>query len=473
MSLRQYQQDGVKLMRTSISNGHKRIFYCAPTGSGKTRTFCFLVSQHLKKGGKVLIITDRIELLKQAGKDFENIEEIKAGHEPDLSKSLHVSMIETLHVRMDKEYYQKFLSTRTMTIIDEGHKCAFDKIFPFFSETAFVFGFSATPKRDGKQPSLDTFYTDMVQTIDVPELIEQGFLAKAITYGVDIDMKGIKKKGSDYDQDSVAQMFSEKKLYEGVIENYNTICPNTKAILYASNVNSSKEIVEKFNLAGIPARHLDGKTPKKERTETFLWFKECKVGVLSNCGVATTGYDEPTIQSVILYMCTLSLIKFLQCAGRGGRIIPNVKDSFFLLDFGNNVKTHNFWESPRSWSLEKKKKKDKVGPAPVKICPGCRAMLPVSANECSFCQYKFKKEYGGKNEFAELKLLSPPEIWKTALGADIATKARMAKEKVIKPMAVLHTLETKEEGLEFIRQMGYKPTFAYLNRHRFKCFESM
>jgi len=57
--------------------------------------------------------------------------------------------------------------------------------------------------------------------------------------------------------------------------------------------------------------------------------------------------------------------------------------------------------------------------------------------------------------------------------ADIATKAKMAKAKVVKPMAILHQLKTKEEGLQFIKEMGYKSSFAYVNRDKFKCFESL
>lgn len=437
--------------------------------------FCFMVANHIKKGGKALIITDRIELLKQAGKDFENIQEIKSGHEPDLTKNLHVAMIETLARRVDR--YHHYITTRTMIIIDEAHKCAFNKLFPHLAETTIVIGATATPLRTGDQDAMDEFYTDIVQIIDTPDLIKQGFLSKAITYGVDIDLTGVKMKGKDYDPDDMAKRYSESKVYEGVIENYNRICPNTKAILFASNVESSKEICLKFNMAGIPAKHLDSNKKEisdKERKEILEWFKHTPNGVLCNIGILTTGFDEPTIKTVILYRSSKSLTLFLQMVGRGSRVIEGLKDSFNLLDFGNNVKTHNFWEAPRTWSLSKKPKKEKVDAPPVKICPSCHAMLAINIGECPFCQFIFKKEYGGgKNEFAELRLLSPPEIWKTALSKNIPEKARMAKAKLVKPFAILHTLKTKEEGLEFCNEMGYKQTFAYINRDKFNCFESL
>ncbi len=467
-----YQQTIVRDIRQSVLAGHKRICLCSPTGSGKTVMFSFMASEHLKKGGKVLIITDRIELLKQAGEDFGDIREIKSGHEPDLSKNLHVAMIETLFKRLNR--YDNYLLSRTMIIIDEAHKQAFNKLFPHISPETLVIGATATPFRNGNQESMDQFYTDIVQVIDTPELIEKGFLARARTYGVDIDLKGIGKRGADYDTGQMAKRYSENKIYDGVIENYNRICPGTKAILFASNVESSKEMAMKFQLAGIEARHLDSENVSAaERREILNWFNHTKNGVLCNIGILTTGFNQKDIETVILYRATTSLTLFLQMVGRGSRVIPGLKDSFTLLDFGNNVKMHNFWEAPRTWTLAKKKKKDKVDVAPVKICPSCNAMLAVSVRQCSFCNFEFKKEYAGKNEFAELQLLSPGEIWKIAQTKDVKERARMVKAKLLGSFHTLHAIQTKEEGLEFCNEMGYDPKFAYINRHKFKCFESL
>jgi len=473
-NLRPYQNNSVIALRKSFSLGHKRVCLCAPTGAGKTRMFCEMAVLHLKKSQKhkVLILTHRIEILRQAGKDFENIQEIKSGHEPDLTQKILVAMAETLHRRAEK--YTNFFASVTMVICDEVHVSLFDKLYPFFSESCSIIGATATPHRAGKQLALDNFYTDIVQEIDTPELISLGFLSRPKTYGVDIDLKGIKKKGEDYDPKELAQRYSEKKVYDGVIENYKRICPDSKSILFAANIDSAKEVCVKFNLSGIPSRCIDSKTISDwERRQTLQWFKETKNGVLCNVSILTAGFDQPDIRTVILYLSTCSITKYLQMIGRGSRIIPGEKDEFTILDFGNNTKTHNFWEAPRTWALSKKKKKDKTGAAPAKICPGCNAMLQVSLLTCPYCNYIFKQKDSGKNEFAELMLLSPPEIWKVAKTKTVEEQAKMAKAKLLKPMAVLHSITSKDEGLSFVKEMGYKPSFAYINRHRFKCFESL
>lgn len=470
--LRPYQEITINSLRNSIRNGNKRIILCSPTGSGKTMMFSYMVAQAVSKGRKALILTDRVELLKQANGSFTRFGlspiSIEAGKEPDLTKQLHVGMIETIYRRAER--YKNFLSSRSFIILDEAHKTAFEKIFPYISASCVVIGATATPQRSGKQQSLSSFYSDIVQTIDTPDLISLGFLSEAFTYGVDIDLSDIKKKGGDYDNEQLGRAYSERKIYDGVIENYNKICPGTKALLFAPNIESSKEVCRKLQRAHLPALHLDSEMSKQDREYSLSVFREMPNAILCNVGILTTGFDCPDIETIILYRATTSLPLFLQMVGRGSRI-TETKKRFSILDFGNNIKTHDFWESPRTWSLEKKEKKTKV--PPIKSCPKCNALLPASAKSCKYCGHEIPltaKEIKEK-EFAELKLLSRPALFSHAAKADIKGKAEMAKAKLISPFWVLHSLTSRAEADLFCNEMGYKPGFAYHNKDRFKVFQ--
>lgn len=351
-------------------------------GAGKTVMFSYMVSEHLKRGGKALIVTDRIELMKQSDGAFAKIglnpELIQAGKSPWLDSPLHVAMVETLYRRAAK--YAAFLMSRTMIIFDECHKSAFDKLFPYLSSDTVVIGATATPLRQGGQAGLDSFYQDLVQPIDTPDLIAQGFLADAITYGVDMDLSAITKRGGDYDLTQLGSAMTDQKVYDGVIENYQRICPGTKALLFAPDIASSKRVVSELNAAGIPAMHLDCYMTTEERARILHWFKTSPGVILSNVGILTTGFDCPDIQTVILYRATTSLPLFLQMCGRGSR--PHYPH-FYLLDFGNNIKTHGHWQMPRTWSLAKKKRKGGIGVAPVKECPKCGALVPATSRVCN------------------------------------------------------------------------------------------
>lgn len=476
IKLRPYQEEAIIKTREMIVAGKKRFVFCSPTGSGKTFTFSFIVDSALKKGKRVLILTHRTELLTQAGGSLNqlgiNPVKIEAGKKISYFRAnCYTAMIETISRRMKKPEYIDFIQSLDLIIIDECHFGNFDKFFSYIQEKTVVIGFTATPHREKNQKSLDLLYEGLIEVVSIPELIEHGFLAEPDSYGVQIDLSSVGTKGNDYDSNQMGEFFTKQKVFKGVIENYMNICPNTKTLIFCPSVKSSVKLMEELIESGLNANHIDGETPKPERRQILEWFKSTPNAMLCNVGVLTTGFDEPSIETIILYRATKSLPLFLQMVGRGGRIIPNVKNKFKVLDFGNNILTHGFWESERTWSLKKKKKKE--GAPPVKECKGCGALLPASARECKHCGYIFPapKKSKEEEEIAFLKLLTKKDCMKRAKRSSLEDKAMMAKEKLINPFWVLHQLKTKEDGLAFIELMGYKKGFAYLNKDKFKCLQ--
>ena len=83
-----------------------------------------------------------------------------------------------------------------MIVFDEAHKQAFNKLFPYISDKTVVIGATATPYRTGKQKALKEFYDDIIETIDIPALIDQGYLAQPISYGVPVDLHQLQRPGA-------------------------------------------------------------------------------------------------------------------------------------------------------------------------------------------------------------------------------------------------------------------------------------
>jgi len=460
LKLRPYQEKIIKSLRSEIKKENRKLVLCAPTGSGKTAKFSYMVKNHIEKGGQALIFTHRKELLNQAGGSFGKLglkpELIVANKKTDLSKNLHVAMVETFNRRIDK--YKDFIESRTMIIIDEAHLTTFDKIFPHIKEGTYVIGATATPLRKGKQKCLSEFYNGMVQEIDTPELIKLGFLSKVKTYGLEIDLKGLKRTGEDY---NTAEYYDENKTYLGVVDNYTRLTPNKKAILFSSNVESSKVVCNEFVKNGWPAKHIDGNTKKQEREEILKWFDITPDAIICNCGILNAGFDQPDIEVVILYRATTSLPLFLQMCGRGSRVTPTKKE-FTILDFGNNIKRHNFWESPRTWSLIKEKKRP--GVAPVKTCQNCTAINRSSAKVCECCGHPFpvkEKETPEEVKLTELRKTASPYL---------INIVNQIKKKRISSSIVLHRMKDKDEALLLIKLLGYKKGWLHYNKDRFKVF---
>lgn len=486
INLRPYQQDTIAGLRESIAKGNRRAIMSAPTGAGKTIMFTYMVARHLERGGKALIFTHRRELLKQAGGTFSKFgldpSFIVPGKKTDFSASLSVGMIETIARRLKSPEMRQFLASRSLIICDEAHLETFNKVFPYISSDTIVIGATATPYRKGKNATaLEDFYQDLIQKVDVPELIEAGFLCRPKSYGVDLDLTGAKRSGNDID---VAEIYEKNRIFEGVLDNWVRIAPNTKTLLFAANVEASRRVCEEFNSRGYFARHIDGKTPKKEREEILDWFDRDPKAIVCNCGVLTAGFDQPDIETIILYRATTSLPLFLQMCGRGSRLAPG-KTSFNILDFGMNIPRLGYWETPREWSLKKEVANSKEGPAPTKICDSCGAINPVSVKNCVACFAPFVKseEEEEAERIAELKLLDPRKVREMALQMSLAEKAKLCKNGIVNANFLLHKMapkadahpqekaEAKRQAKLFIKLLGYSNGWLHYNRKRFKVFQ--
>ena len=98
--LREEQDLFIEKIREKIREGHKSIVCQAPTGFGKTVIFSFMSAGVIKKGGKVLILTDRVELLGETSNTLTNCGvahvTVKAGAKDPAIGACVVAMSRTL-----------------------------------------------------------------------------------------------------------------------------------------------------------------------------------------------------------------------------------------------------------------------------------------------------------------------------------------------------------------------------------------
>lgn len=465
--LRPYQQKTIQSLKQKMSTGLKRIIMCLTTGGGKTVIFCYMISKALEKKKKCLILTHRTELLTQAGgtlSQFNLKPEIvnPKNNKLDFTKSLYIAMTKTVLSRISKEKqaerYKDWLNSFDLIIIDESHLQDFNSLFEYINISTYVIGATATPERKGNQTSLDEFYQDIVNEISITELIELGYLAKPNSFGVSIDLSKVKTKGGDYDSDMLGNLYNETKLYNGVYENYQRLTPNKKAIIFSPSIKASIKLVDELSIKGLNIKHIDGNTPAKERNDILQWFKETPNALLSNVGILTAGFDEATIEVVILYRATKSLPLFLQMVGRGSRTTPTKKE-FTILDFGNNITRHGFWEQELEWTL---KKKEKVkGIAPVKDCK-CGALLRLSLMKCPYCGFNFPPPKVKETIEVVLERLEKDDLRLFKQYEKFILLEKIQKEKGYKLGWLFHRLKTKEDFKDFEKYKNYR--YGWANR---------
>lgn len=449
IKLYKHQKRLVKNIRRQFSKGIKHVLAQSPTGSGKTVMFSYIAAKTSKRGNRVLIVTDRTELLMQSGGTIESFNMdpyyIQAGtNYIDRTKSVYIAMSQTLRNRLSKPLWKNFIKKNVdLVIIDECHIQEFNYLFDGdLLKDKFVLGFTATPSRSGKMEQLGVQYEVLIHGEPIKKLIKKGYLVNCDVYDCgspDLSNVKINRQKGDYSESSLFKTYDDTKLYKGLLKNYNKITPDQKMIVFCCNVEHAIKTTKELVKGGIDARFVCSKKapprePRKwtqaaevifkekmkayklyrkyfnkysgDRDEIMSDFKAGKFKVLVNVDIATKGFDDPTIQVVALYRATTSLTLYLQMAGRGGRKSEG-KTHFTMLDFGGNKERFGNYDVDRGWSLWHEESSS-GGVPPMKICghtpagepiktkgkikKGCERLILASYSICPFCGFKYPKK---------------------------------------------------------------------------------
>jgi len=293
-------------------------------------------------------------------------------------------MVETVKRRIDQ------LHNIGMIIIDEAHIANFNLIHNHFPESYFI-GFTATPLAAAKDKPLKNYYNDIVCGIDIADLIKIGSLCANETYAAkdSVNRKELSIKAGEFDNNLMGLEFSQPQHVKNVVKIYKEKAEGTKAIVFNVNIEHSLKVTDAFKEAGYNCRHFDGETDSNERTEVLSWFENTPGAILCNVGIATTGFDEPTIETVIVNRSTMSMPLWLQMTGRGSRP-TEFKKTFTIIDMGGNAITHGDWCDRHNWDyLFWNPPKKGEGVAPVKDCPKCMRILHAKVMICPECGHEF------------------------------------------------------------------------------------
>ena len=393
----------------------KALLAQAPTGAGKTVIFSAICHRWLEKQDtSILILVHRQELLTQTRRTLYDNYKIKA--QPIIAGMKHIPPAK-VYVGMIESTYKKVNKIPTgigLCIIDEAHLANFFKVhepLKALAKPPFILGFTATPYSANKKKPLKDYYSDIITTVQINELIKRGRLCQNITRAPKdtVDRSELAMKGNDFDEGLMGIKFSAPKYVNNTVKAYEKFAPGTKAIVFNCTVDHSIQVMNAFLLAGYKCKHIDGSTSKTERRQVLSWFSSTPGAILCNVGIATTGTDIPRIQTVVMNRSTKSNITWLQCTGRGGRVHAS-KAIFNIIDMGGNAVVLGDWSDDRDWENifhNPPKAKDKQGVAPCKSCPACDAILAATARSCKYCGYEFpSKEQEMEEELGEFVVVT-------------------------------------------------------------------
>ncbi len=329
------------------------LLYQLPTGGGKTVIFSEIVRQYLKNHKKkVLVMTHRIELCKQTSgmlTEFGVVNKVvnsTANLDDQQDFSCFVAMVETLNNRLHDEKLD--ISDVGLVIIDEAHYNSFTKLFKFF-EKSFILGVTATPLSSNIKLPMNDNYDELIVGETIEALIENEFLAQAQTFSYNVGLTSLEVGANgDYTVKSSEDLYTTSDMLSKLMQAYEERSKGKKTLIFNNGINTSLYVYDAFKHAGYPVMHLDNTATKKQRKQILKWFKETPDAILTSVSILTTGFDEPTVGSIILNRATKSLTLYYQMIGRGSRIL-NSKSTFDVIDLGNNFHRFGPWGADLDW----------------------------------------------------------------------------------------------------------------------------
>jgi len=350
-----YQQGAISQIFEKFDTAPEdyHLLYQLPTGGGKTVIFSEMVRQYLKNHNKkVLVMTHRVELCRQTSEMLtgfgviNKVVDSKADLDDQADYSCYVAMVETLNNRLNDEKLD--ISDIGLVIIDEAHYNSFTKLFKFF-EKSFILGVTATPLSSNKELPMKGNYNELIVGETIESLIENDFLARAEVFQYDMALTSLEiGSNGDYTVKSSEDLYSSPAMLEKLLKAYEKHSKGKKTLIFNNGISTSINVYHTFNAAGLPVMHLDNTATKKQRKQILKWFKETPDAILTSVSILTTGFDEPTIDTIILNRATKSLTLYYQMIGRGSRILSN-KSKFTVIDLGNNNYRFGPWGADLDW----------------------------------------------------------------------------------------------------------------------------
>ncbi|MCB9223968.1 MAG: DEAD/DEAH box helicase family protein [Crocinitomicaceae bacterium] len=330
------------------------LLFQLPTGGGKTVIFSNIAKQYIdKKKKKVLILTHRIELCIQTSRQLTALgvdnkvvnSLVKSLDDQDEFQSF-TAMVETLNNRLQED--NDFIKDVGLVIVDEAHNNSFRKIFQYF-ENINILGVTATPLSSNKSLPLKDNYDKLIVGESIKSLIENGYLSNAETFTYDVNLHGLKiGVNGDFTVSSSDKVYSNYFMQEKLLFAYEEVAVGKKTLIFNSGIESSRAVYELFKKHKYQVRHLDSTFSDTDRKDILEWFRVTPDAVLTSVGILTTGFDEPTVETIILNRATRSLTLYHQMIGRGSRKLSN-KDIFQVIDLGNNVRRFGYWQEYIDW----------------------------------------------------------------------------------------------------------------------------
>lgn len=329
---RAWQTRAIESLREGARGGHRRQILCAPVGGGKTMVALQLLHGSLLKGKRAIFVCDRTALINQTSARADSYRMphgiVQASHwRRDNSIPFQICSIQTIAAR-------GYWPEADLIVLDEAHSQYAAATEKALSTSAAVIGLTATPCAKG----MGKTYTNLVNAATMYDLTQEGILVPMkILSCTRPDMAGAATSGGEWTARAAAER--EATIIGDVVGEWLSHGENRKTIAFGADIAYCRELVGRFNQAGVVAECYTSETPDEVRAELVREFEkpDSNIRILVSVAALSKGFDVPDVGCIIdARPLRKSLSEAIQMWGRGLRCAPSKTDCK-LLDFSGNI----------------------------------------------------------------------------------------------------------------------------------------
>jgi len=293
MALRPYQQTIIDLSVTHFKQSDEPIIIDACVGAGKTLIISHIARHVVNKSGRVISLAHTKELVESAYFTFL-----------DYAQDMQCGVFSAGMGRKDTEHDVTFCSEKTLIkgldkfqpidllIIDEAHRVndaneetCYMRIIAYFQAAnpkLRILGLTGTSFRTSTGPiaGAGKLFKQVIASVTVPELVEQGYLTKPIApLNQDAyDFSGVKLVAGKFRESDLQAAVADVRLTQTIIDSVVLQTQSlNKVLIFASTLKHAQEIVGYLPKGA--AGYLDGTLSKTHR--------EAVLGAFSSGAIST------------------------------------------------------------------------------------------------------------------------------------------------------------------------------------------
>lgn len=321
--LREHQIEALDELSSRITHGASRTWVDAPTGSGKTITFCALAAA---LGGSTVILVPRRNLAEQTAgaltQFFPQVpftaDGVKSIGTPGVAICTYQAALRHVH---DADW-----DSVTLLVCDEAHTTLGRQTRLMIDQAAkaVVVGFTATPATTTGH--VEQVFGPVAATLDRQSAIDRGILCPLRSLRVErsVDLSDVARVRGDFDQASLGRALDRALWHRACAdvwaEHFQPL--GLAGVAYTATVAQAHALTDELVERGVRAAAVSGQTASKDLARILDEFARAKIDVLCNADLLTEGWDE-TRAAVVMHLApTTSERVFVQRLGRVMRPAP-------------------------------------------------------------------------------------------------------------------------------------------------------